>query len=121
VYFARHTLDPEAALDLAGETFALALEKRAQFRGGTPREERGWLSAIAHSRLVLFWRRGEVERAALQRPGVEVPDGSTADVEWVERAADLPSLRATVRTALGDLPQDQAYRVQRQALRRAWR
>jgi RNA polymerase sigma factor (sigma-70 family) len=111
VYFARRTLDPEAALDLAGETFALALEKRAQFRGRTPQEEQGWLFAIAHNQLVVFWRRGEGERTALQRLGVDPPESSTADLEWVERTADLPSLRATVRTALGDLPDDQAYAV----------
>ncbi len=112
VYFARRSLDPEVALDLAAETFALALEKRAQFRGGTPQEEQGWLFAIARSQLTVFWRRGEVERAALQRLGCEPPEGTTSDIEWVERIADLPSLRATVRTALDDLPGDQKYAVE---------
>jgi DNA-directed RNA polymerase specialized sigma24 family protein len=111
VYFARRTLDSEVALDLAGETFALALEKRAQFRGRTSQEEQGWLFAIAHNQLVGFWRGGAVERAALQRLGVDPPEGSSADLEWVERVADLPSLRATVRGALHELPRDQAYAV----------
>jgi RNA polymerase sigma-70 factor (ECF subfamily) len=111
VFFARRTLDPETALDLAGETFALALERRAQFRGRSVQEEQGWLFAIARNQLLAFWKRGEVERAALQRLGCDPPEGTTADIEWVERVADLPALRATVQMALGDLPHDQAYAV----------
>jgi RNA polymerase sigma-70 factor (ECF subfamily) len=111
VFFARRTFDSDIALDLTGETFALALERRRQFRGTSPQEEQGWLFAIARSQLLLFWKRGEVERAAMQRLGCDPPDGSTADLEWVERAADLPLLRTTVRTALDELPRDQAYAV----------
>jgi len=111
VYFARRTLDAETALDLAGETFAIALERRAQFRGDTPEQEQGWLFAIAHSQLLRFWKRGEVERAALQRLGCDPPEATSVDIEWVEHVADLPSLRATVRTALDELPTDQAYAV----------
>ena len=33
VYFVRRVLDPEVAVDLTAETFALALERRRQFRG----------------------------------------------------------------------------------------
>jgi len=111
VFYARRTLDAETALDLTGETFALALERRAQFRGATAQEEQGWLFAIARNLLLAFWKRGEVERAALERLGCDAPEGTTADLEWVERVADLPSLRATVRSALHELPRDQAYAV----------
>ncbi len=111
VFFARRTLDAETALDLTGETFALALERRAQFRGATAQEEQGWLFAIARNLLLAFWKRGQVERAAMARLGCEAPEGTTADIEWVERVADLPSLRATVRSALHELPRDQAYAV----------
>jgi RNA polymerase sigma factor (sigma-70 family) len=111
VYFARRTLDGEVALDLTGETFVIALEHRAQFRGNTTHEEQGWLFAIAHSELVAFWKSGKVERSALRRLGCEPPESSIEDLEWVERLADLPSLRTTVREALGGLPRDQAYAV----------
>lgn len=111
VYFARRTLDSEVALDLTGETFVIALEHRAQFRGSTTHEEQGWLFAIARSELVAFWKSGRVERSALRRLGYEPAESSTEDLEWVERVADLPSLRATVRAALGGLPRDQAYAV----------
>ncbi len=111
MYFARRVFDAEIALDLTGETFAIALEKRDQFRGATAEEEQGWLFAIARSQLLHFWKRGEVERAALERLGCDPPESTTADLDWVERVADLPSLRATVRTALAELPSEQAYVV----------
>jgi RNA polymerase sigma factor (sigma-70 family) len=111
VYFARRTVDAEAALDLTGETFALALERRAQFRGSSPQEEQGWLFAIARNQLMLYWKRGAVERAALQRLGCDPVEAGSAELEWVEHLADLPSLRKTVRAALGELPDDQAYAV----------
>jgi RNA polymerase sigma-70 factor (ECF subfamily) len=111
VFFARRTYDADTALDLAGETFALALERRSQFRGRTAEEEQGWLFAIARNQLLRYWKRGEVERAALQRLGCDPPESATEDLEWVERRADLPLLRATVRTALDELPSDQAYAV----------
>ena len=111
VFFARRTLDPETALDLTAETFALALERRAQFRGNSSQEEQGWLFAIARNQLAFYWKRGEVERDALQRIGCDPPGCDNAELEWVERLADLPLLRSTVRTALGELPDDQAYAV----------
>lgn len=111
VFFARRTADAEASLDLAAETFALALERRAQFRGNSCQEEQGWLFAIARNQLVLYWKRGEVEREALRRVGCDPPGTDAADLEWVERVADLPLLRSTVRAALGELPDDQAYAV----------
>jgi RNA polymerase sigma factor (sigma-70 family) len=111
VFFGRRTVDADTALDLTGETFALALERRAQFRGNSLQEEQGWLFAIARNQLLQYWKRGEIERAALQRLGLDPPESSPADIEWVERAADLPALRGVVRGALAELPSDQAYAV----------
>ncbi len=111
VFFARRALDAETALDLVGETFALALERRRQFRGSTAHEEQGWLFAIARNELAHYWKRGAVERAALQRLGCDPPESTSEDLEWVERVADLPLLRTTVCAALDDLPGDQAYAV----------
>lgn len=111
VFFARRTLDAETALDLTGETFALALERRAQFRGTSSQEEQGWLFAVARNQLALYWKRGRVEQEALRRLGCDPPGSADAELEWVERVADLPLLRSTVRTALGRLPEEQAYAV----------
>ena len=45
VYFARRTLDAQAAVDLCAETFAQAFAGRDRFRGRTEQEARGWLYA----------------------------------------------------------------------------
>ena len=58
VYFVRRIFDPEVAVDLTAETFALALERRRQFRGRSAEEEQGWLFAIARSLLHGYWRKG---------------------------------------------------------------
>lgn len=110
-YFTRRTFDAELALDLTGETFALALERRAQFRGRLPQEEQGWLFAIARSQLYRYYRSGEVERAALQRVGLDAPHATSADLEYVERLIDRPALHAAVREALASLTTDQAFAV----------
>lgn len=111
VFFTRRTWDAELALDLAAETFAVALERRGQFRGMSVEEEQGWLFAIARSQLTHYWRRGEVERNALARLGLDGPSAMSADIERVEQISDLPRLRAEVRHALNLLPHDQSYAV----------
>src|SRR3954452_21879814 len=62
VFFTRRVFNAEAAFDLMSETFAIALDRRHQFRGHTPEEEQGWLFAIARNELAHFWRRGAVEK-----------------------------------------------------------
>jgi RNA polymerase sigma factor (sigma-70 family) len=111
VFFARRVFDAEVALDLTGETFAIALEERRKFRGRTAAEEQGWLFAIARSQLLRFWKRGAVERAALERLGCEPPESTTADLEYVEHVAHLGVLRESLQAALEVLPRDQAYVV----------
>ena len=112
VYFARRTFDAETALDLTGETFAIALECREQFRGSDARRRsRAGCSRSRAASSAASSTAGRSSARALVRLGCDPPGASTADLEWVERLADLPSLRATVRTALEDLPSDQAYAV----------
>ena len=68
VYFTRRVLDVDVAFDLLSETFAKALERRRQFRGGSPEEEQGWLFSIARSELSHYWRDGRVERCGAGPP-----------------------------------------------------
>ena len=116
VYFARRTVDAEAALDLTGETFALALERRSQFRGTTPQEEQGWLFAIARSQLNAYWRKGRIEQAAMQRLGLERPSLTTEDLEYLHRQAGLDELRGRLTRALDTVRPDQAAAIRARVL-----
>jgi RNA polymerase sigma factor (sigma-70 family) len=111
VFFTRRTLDAELALDLAGETFAVALQRRRQFRGRTEAEAEAWLFAIARSQLAHFWRRGVAERRALRQIGLEAPAVGQAELERIEELAGLPELRRRVHRAMATLHPQQAYAV----------
>jgi RNA polymerase sigma factor (sigma-70 family) len=116
VFFIRRTFDPEISLDLAAETFALALERRRQFRGRTPEEEQGWLFAIARSVLSHFWRNGDAERSALGRVGVQPPGMESDEIRRLEDLAGLAELREAVRRAVTELSAEQAYAVEQRVL-----
>ena len=111
VYFVRRILDPEVALDLTAETFALALERRRQFRGRTEEEEQGWLFAIARSLLHGYWRQGQVEQTAVARLGLERPSLGTEDIEFLHRQAGLDTLRGRLSEALDAVAPDQAAAI----------
>ena len=112
LFFARRVLDVDTAFDLLSETFAKALEHRHQFRGHTAEEEQGWLFSIARSELSHFWRAGKVERSALARVGVPVPDLSDPEIERIEQLAGLSALAAPLKDALDALPEDQRRAVE---------
>jgi RNA polymerase sigma factor (sigma-70 family) len=109
VFFTRRTLDAEVALDLTGETFAVALQRRRQFRGRTDAEAEAWLFAIARSQLAHFWRRGIAERKALQQVGLDPPSIAQSELERIEELAGLPELRDRVQRAIAGLQPQQAY------------
>ena len=111
VFFARRVLDAEVALDLTSETFAQALKNRDQFRGRLEEEEQAWLFAIARTQLTRYWRRGRVEREALQRYAVDVPPLTDAELERVERMAGLRDLTPHLLEAIAALPPDQRRAV----------
>jgi RNA polymerase sigma-70 factor (ECF subfamily) len=88
-YFARRTLDPEAAADLTAETFARAYEHRGQFRGTTEQEAGGWLYTIAQRQLLAYQKRGAVEKKALKRLGIREPQLTDDEYERIEELAEL--------------------------------
>ena len=116
VYFVRRVLDPEVAVDLAAETFALALERRRQFRGRSAQEEQGWLFAIARSLLHAYWRKGRIERAAVARLGIERLSLGTEDIEFLHRQAGLEALRERLAQALDAVRPDQAAAIRARVL-----
>jgi RNA polymerase sigma-70 factor, ECF subfamily len=104
VYFARRTLDPEAAADLTGETFAQALASRHRFRdhgdGAAP-----WLYGIAQHQLSHFYRRGKAGASARGRLGMPArSELSNDDLQRIEELIDLSTTASEVRRAMADLP-----------------
>ena len=112
VYFARRCYDAQLAVDLVGETFARAYEKRRRFRGGTEEEADAWVWSIGRHALTDALRRGSLERSALRRLGVEPPRLEDDELARVEQLAGLPALRAGLGRALSLLSPEQ-----REALR----
>jgi RNA polymerase sigma factor (sigma-70 family) len=111
VFFTRRTLNAELALDLTGETFAVALQRRRQFRGVTDAEAEAWLFAIARSQLSHYWRRGIAERRALEQVGIDPPSMALTELERIEELAGLPELRRRMQRAMAGLQPQQAYAV----------
>ena len=116
VYFVRRIFDPEVAVDLTAETFALALERRRQFRGRCAEEEQGWLFAIARNLLHGYWRKGQIEQAAVARLGLERPSLGTEDIEYLHRQAGLDGLRGRLSQALDAVRPDQAAAIRARIL-----
>jgi RNA polymerase sigma-70 factor (ECF subfamily) len=105
-FFVRRTYDPEAGVDLLAETFAAAFRDRAQFRGGAD-AARAWLYGIARHELLDFFRRGQVERRALKRLGVDRRPLTDAEYDRIEELAASNELRCRVAEELAGLPADQ--------------
>ena len=106
IFFQRRTYDPEAAVDLMAETFAVAFRDRAQFRGA-PSEAAAWLYGIARHQLGGYYRRGSVERRALERVGVARRALTDAEIDRIDELAGTATLRAELGAALTRLPSEQ--------------
>ena len=112
LFFQRRVHDAELAMDLMGEVFATALDRRSQYRGSDESELSGWLWAIARSTLRDHERRGVTERRGAARMGVERRMLSDREIERIEELAGLSQLRATIAERLAELPEDQRTAVQ---------
>ncbi len=117
MFFYRRTFCVEQAADLTSETFALAFERRRQFRGSTVEEEQGWLFSIARSQLTSLWRHRAVERRGLARLGLDPISMTTEGIERIEELAAIDGLRDDVADALGQLSEEQACAVEQRILR----
>jgi RNA polymerase sigma factor (sigma-70 family) len=115
-FVARRVLEVEVALDLTSETFAIALERRLQFRGRTAKEEQGWLYSIARTQLLQFWRTGKVERQAIARMRVDLPTLRDEELDWFEERADIQAIVSELHWAVGRLPEDQWTAIQMRVL-----
>jgi len=110
-YFARRTLDPEAAAELTAETFAEAFASRRNYRD-TGVNGVAWLYGIARHQLGRFFRTGSIDAAARRRIGLPREELPADDYERIEELVDLAPIREALVDALGTLAEEQ-----REALR----
>jgi RNA polymerase sigma-70 factor, ECF subfamily len=110
-FFARRTYDPETAVDLLAETFATAFEDRDSFRGAGDEAAIAWVYGIARHQLSGFYRRGNVERRALAKLGVDRRALTDPEYERIEDLAGLADARRQVAAELDQLPEDHAHAV----------
>jgi len=106
-FFARRTYDPEVAVDLLAETFAVAFRDRRQFRGEGLEAARPWLYGVARHRLALYFRRGRVERRAVARLGVERRELTPTEYDRIEELAASAELREALSAEFGALAAEQ--------------
>jgi len=110
-YFARRTLDPEAAAELTAETFAEAYASRRNYRD-TGTNGVAWLYGIARHQLGRFFRTGQIDAAARRRIGLSREALPADDYERIEELVDLAPIREVLVEALETLAEEQ-----REALR----
>jgi RNA polymerase sigma-70 factor (ECF subfamily) len=102
-FFVRRTFDPDVAVDLVAETFAIAFEDRRRFRGEDTAGARAWLYGIGHHRLALWFRRGRIERRAVARLSVERRALTEAEYDRIEDLASSRELRERLRVEFDGL------------------
>ncbi|HEX6009243.1 MAG TPA: sigma-70 family RNA polymerase sigma factor [Actinomycetota bacterium] len=109
-YFARRTLDAEAAAELTAETFAQAFASRRRFRDKGA-DGMAWLYGIGKNLLSRYFRSGAVDARARRRLGMPERTVGTDDYERIEELIDFDAIAHVVRGALAELPVDQREAV----------
>jgi RNA polymerase sigma-70 factor (ECF subfamily) len=98
-YFYRRVFDAEVAADLLAETFAVAFERRGRYRD-TGQPGAAWLFGIASKELSHWFRHQQVERRAIQRLGITVPELDDESMARIEALADLDAQRSALGAAM---------------------
>jgi RNA polymerase sigma-70 factor (ECF subfamily) len=111
-FFLRETGNEQVALDLVGETYAVAFEKRCEFRGVDDQQGASWLWKIARNNLKMHKRSKVVEVATIQKVGWERQRLSDEDEPPFEQAAVAGEVRGHLAAALARLPADQLHVLQ---------
>jgi RNA polymerase sigma factor (sigma-70 family) len=107
VFIARRTLDVGVAADLTAEVFALALGSWPRLRDRAAEEARAWLFTVARRQVSRYLRRARVERRAVERLGIRVPQIHEDDVATIEQRAGLAELRSMLGSELARLSGEQ--------------
>ena len=98
-YFQRRVQDPDVALDLTAETFAVAYERLGRFRwmGKSPG---AWLYGISRRLLYRYYRTQRTERGAVERLGLEVPVNDDESYARIDELVDGEGMRRLLQAAL---------------------
>lgn len=110
-YFARRTLDPEAAAELTAETFAEAFASRRNYRD-TGVNGVAWVYGIARHQLSRFYRTGTIEARGREGIGMPRRDLPAEDYERIEELVDLAPIREALVEALATLGDEQRDALQ---------
>jgi RNA polymerase sigma factor (sigma-70 family) len=110
-YFARRTLDPEAAAELTAETFAEAFASRRNYRD-TGVNGVAWVYGIARHQLSRFYRTGSIEAKARGSLGMNVRELPAEDYERIEELVDLAPIKEALLEALATLGAEQRDALQ---------
>ena len=110
-FLVRRSWDPEVAVDVLAETFAVALEGRHRFRGRDRDAAGAWLYGIARHQVADHFRRDGAQRRALARLGIERRPLTDVEYERIEELAGSCELRDRVAEELDALPVDQREAV----------
>lgn len=103
-FLLKRTRDPEVAMDLMAETFAVALIALADRPPTIAGSAAPWLLTIARNTLIDSYRRGKVESAARRRLAFEPVQIGDGDVERVLQVAAETDLLVRLSE---ELPADQ--------------
>lgn len=102
-YFRRRVDEPEVAVDLAAEVFAVALQLVADQERSLPHDPVKWLFGVARNKLADAYRRGTVETQARRALALERLVLDDADIERINQLTN----ESTVLALVQDLPHDQ--------------
>lgn len=111
-YFARRTLDPEAAAELTAETFAEAFSSVGRYTRVEGVNGVAWIYGIAQHQLGRFFRAGRVDAAARRRLGMPERPLPLEDYERIEDLVDFEPIREALVEALDSLAEDQRHALQ---------
>jgi RNA polymerase sigma factor (sigma-70 family) len=108
-YLVWRTRRPDVAADLCAETFASALEQAERYDPSRA-PARAWLLAIARSRMLDSFRRGQVEDRARRRLAMPARSLTDEDIERVEELTDVAG-GLSAEALVADLPPEQRSAV----------
>jgi RNA polymerase sigma-70 factor, ECF subfamily len=110
-FFVRRTGDPHAALDLLGETFLVAFERRESCQARSERERAAWLYRIAANKLMDHYRRGARDRRLADRVIGALREPTADELAVLERLEGPSDQEQVVREAFAALDGDQREAV----------